>query len=385
VHAFEGGARFRLEPVNGFQPGARYRFRYLPPHGSNWRYPDQMSVMIDNAAAFTKGRYAIEAAPRPMHRVVIVPTSAGSCVEPTPAIVQEFTYAVPPSLAAYRDVLAYEAETSFEAWTVSKAGYADDWSKAPSLYVETGMSLGRGFSQEYTARNNAVIAACGARWPRVRLNAAVRFPEVDEQFYRTGPIEFDLNRNVDGQCSRLEALLQTIGAADPERVLAERCRVPFIRERPLRSIDIDEWERSLQFFFGMSPTCNLVALAYLWRTGQFDMQAQTLSRLGTALTQGLGWAEPEHVDEAVHALAYLVDQLPPGTHAQAARQLLTPMQPMLVFLLAQGHPQYPADLVSLLISSGSLPPRVQRKLEAIAQGQTPAAYHARMVLAAGRN
>jgi hypothetical protein len=306
-------------------------------------------------------------------------------VEPAPAIVQEFTYAVPPSLGRYRDALDYEAGTSFEGAAVSKLGYADDWSKAPGLYVEAGMSLGRGFSQEYTARNNAVIAACGARWPRVRLNAAVRFPEVDEQFYRTGPIEFDLNLNVDGQCGRLEALLQTIGAADPERVLGERCRVPFIRDRPLRSIDIEEWERSLQFFFGMSPTCNLVALAYLWRTGQFDMQAQTLSRLGTALTQGLGSAEPEHVDETVHALAYLVDQLPPSTHAQSARQLLAPMQPMLVYLLAQADLPHPDDLVSLLISSGSRTPIVKRKLEAIAQGQTAAAYHARMVLAGGPN
>jgi hypothetical protein len=355
VRSFKDRYWVRLELVGGFRSGARYQFRYLPAHG-NWLYPDQMSVAIDDAVALTRGRYAIELAPRPAYRVLTVPTSSGSCVEPSPAVAQEFTYAVPPSLAQYGDVLAYDAGMVFGPGAPAKPRFADDWADAPSLYVMGGRSLGRGFSQRYNARHNVVVADCGKRSPRIRLSAWVSFPEVDEVAYRTPSMEVDLNRNVDGQCGQLEALLQTVDARWPEPAFREVCR-PYLgmEDRPLREIELDEWVRDLGFFsYGMAPTCHLVALAHLWHTGQYDMRPETLARLGTALGNGMGRAKQTQKDAAVHALAYLVDHLPPATQVQAARQLLAPVRPILIAMLAEVRPMRSDDLARLISWSGEV-------------------------------
>jgi hypothetical protein len=350
VHAFKGGGWYRLEPVGGFQPSAHYRFRYLPAHGKDWRYPDQMSVAIDDAVVSTKGRYAIKAAPQPVYRVVTVPSAEGSCVVPSLAIVQTFTYALPSALARYGDALDYDARLTIGGQGVAEWWSAIDWRPTPVVYEAGAFSFGLGYSRTFTKRRNAVVAACGRRWQGLRLHGAVRFPEVDEHVYRTAPV--DLNANADGQCAPLEALLQTIDPAAPEPVLQDLCRIPFSGEkRPLRSITLDEWKRSLEFPYGMSPTCDLVAIGYLWRTGQLGTDRQTLSALGTILTNGLNWSEPRHKDELLHALTYAIDQLPPSKRIVAAKQLLAPMQPVLVDMLAKPHPMRQDDLARLLAAS----------------------------------
>jgi hypothetical protein len=296
--------------------------------------------------------------------------------------VQEFSYAVPPSLARYRDIIAYEAGVTSPSRS-PEPQLPDDWGVTPDVYERRRYSLGLGFGHEYTARHNAVVAACGTRWPRVRLQAFVHFPEVEEQGHATVPVELDLNRNVDGQCISLEALLQTMDGRAPEHVLRERCRLfSYPENRPLREVPLEDWERELSFFHGMSSTCDLVALGYLWHTGQIGTDPQTLRTLGAALEQGMSGAEPEHKDAAVYALAYAVDQLPPRTRPQAARQLLAPVQPLLVHMLAQARPLLLDDLARLLGSSGDLQPEVRQKVQAIAQGGTAAAIHARAILAA---
>lgn len=352
VHAFRDGDWYRLELVHGFRPGARYRFRYLPAHGKFWRHPDRMSVVIDDAAVSTAGRYAIEAAPHAVYRAITVPSSEGSCVVPSPAVLRTFTYAVPPALARYAGALDYDAHLTAGGQAVADWRSTADWRQAPVVYEAGGSSFGLGYSGAFTTRRNAVVAACGRRWKGIRLHGAVRFPEVDEHVYPTAPVDLDFNGNADGQCAPLEALLQTIGPADPEPVLHDLCRIPFSGEkRPLRSITLDEWKRSLEFPYGMSPTCDLVAIGYLWRAGQLGTDRQTLSALGTMVANGLRWSEPRHKDQLLHALPYAIDQLPPSKRAKMAKQLLAPMQPVLVDMLAKPRPARPDDLARLLAAA----------------------------------
>lgn len=372
----------RLELANGFQPGAQYAFRYLPAHGQ-WRYPDAMRVTIDNAVVSTSGRYAIELASRPAHRVVLVPSGSGSCIEPAPAVVQAFSHAVPPTLARYRDALDYDTAID----TARTPAVVDAWPSAPALYETPAFSLGLGFSRRYTLRDNAVIAACGKRWPQARLRGFIGFPEVDDIRHRTAAVDVDMNRNVEGQCAELEALLQTVNRQAPEPVLWEVCGVYLgmtfaSGEQALRNSGLDQMELNLSLFFHMSPTCNLVALAHFWHTRQLDMSPRTLNRLGTALNSGIHHASPAEREAAVHALAYLVEQLPDETRAVTARQLLAPAQSALVEALATPRAGRPDELAALVVGSGALAPQARQALRKIATGRTAAAAQARAVLAA---
>ena len=382
VHPLPSRGTVRLELSGGFQPGAEYAFRYLPAHGQ-WRHPDAMRVTIDDAVVATDGRYAIELAPRPAHRVVLVPSSSGSCVEPAPALVQAFHYAVPPALARYRDALDYD--TAIDA--ASTPAVVDTWPAAPALYETPAFSLGLGFSHRYTLRDNAVIAACGKRWGRVRLRGFIGFPEVDDVLHRSAAVDFDMRSEGKGQCGELEALLQTIDGQAPEPVLREVCRVYIgmafaSGEQPMRNNGLDQWELNLSLFFHMSPTCNLVALAHLWHTRQLDTSPSTLNRLGKALNSGIHHARPAERDAAVHALAYLVGQLPDDTRQATAQHLLAPAQPALVDALAGRDATRLDEIAHLLTASGKLPPTLRAAVRQVAQGKGSAGAQARAILEA---
>jgi hypothetical protein len=355
VHAFKGAGWVRLEPVHGFQPGARYRFRYLPRHGA-WTYPDEMTVAIDDEVVTSEGDYAIELASAPAYKVVLVPTSSGSCVEPSPAVVQAFTYRIPPSLQRYRDALDYSANIA----AVSRAGapakprpFVPSWTETPTLYERENGSLGLGFSKQYTTRDNAVVAACGTRWPRLRLTGAVSFPELDTLDHRTPATEFDINRNIEGRCDPLESLVRTVDWRSPEPSLRELCHANIAGSfamggLPLRDVDRAEWARELSFFTSMSATCNLVGLTYLWHTGQYSTQPDVVREIGAALATGLRSAEPADRDAAVHALAYLTDHLPREKRSAMSRQLLAPVQAALVQMSSAPHPARPEELAKLI-------------------------------------
>ncbi len=376
----------RLELVHGFQPGARYMFRYRPGRGE-WKYPDEMTVVIDDASASTEGGYQFELAARPVHRLMVVPTSVGSCVAPAPAVVQEFTYAVPSSLAPYRAILEYAASTETkQPFVASKRPWIDSWANRPTLYDTGEFSLGMGFSKKYDTRKNAVLAPCGLKWPLVKLGGVVSFHEVDDLVHRLPAVEIDINKNIDGKCGELDALLQTVNQQSRESDLRELCGTQIASSFaldgvPLRSVGLEEWERQLSFFNSISATCNIVALAHLFQTERYFARPQTLEKLGAALGDGLSRAMMRDVEPAVHALVYLVDQLPLASRSTSARQLLMPAQPALVEVLAAGRVGQTDDIVRLIGLSGNLPPALREKVERIANGKNPAARQARAVLA----
>ena len=385
VRSFKSLGWVRIELAHGFQPNARYEFRYLPTHG-NWRYADHASVEIEDAVAEVDGGYSIELTSRPVHQVILVPSS-GPCVEPSPAIVQEFTYKIPPSLLHYGDVLDYGASISLVS---SAAGskhpvYVGTWPEAPDLYVSSAYTLDMGFSEKYTARNNAVVASCDARHPPLKLSGTVGFPEVDTRYFRTPVVKIDMVQTVGDQCSPLDALVQTVNWKSPERSLRELCHMAIASaftspEADLRAVRIEEWERALSFFYGMSSTCNLVGLAHLWHTGQYSTQPETLHRIGMALKSGLTRVEPAQQSAVVRGLIYLVDQLPAGARSKMARQLLSPIQPLLVDFLAASTPTEPVALAALIIHSGKLAPALRLKVRRIAESHTPTAPAAQKVL-----
>ena len=79
--------------------------------------------------------------------------------------------------------------------------------------------------------------------------------------------------------------------------------------------------------------------------------ARVTFSIGAALKQGLGHARPAEWDEAVHALHYLVRQLPTATQAATAQCLLAPSRPLLVRALAVQGPGRPDDLARLIALS----------------------------------
>lgn len=355
VQAIDGAVWVRVEPVHGFQPGARYRFRYLPRH-REWKYPDEMTVAIDDAAVTPAGDYALELAAAPVAQVVLVPTSSGSCVEPGPSLVQSFTYRVPPALLPYRDALAYGASIASSPRAGASAKpppFLLAWEETPVLYETEGDSLGRGYSKRYTMRDNAVVAACGTRWPRMRLTGYVGFPELDPVVHRTPTVEFDLNEHIEGSCDPLDALLRSVDWRAPEPSLRELCHMSApgsfsMAGQPLRTVEPMEWAFHLSIFRQMSATCTLVALAHLWHTEQVDPPPDMVREFGAAIETGWRHATPADRDAAVHALAYLTDQLPPETRAATARQLLAPLRTALEQALADPDPTRPEELAKLL-------------------------------------
>jgi hypothetical protein len=379
VRTFKGRGWARLELVQGFQPGASYTFRYLPRHG-NWAYPDQMTVRIDESAVSTAGNYAIVPAPRPRHRMIMALNSMGPCIAPYPAVVQEFTYAVPAPLAPYRELLEFDTRSSPAPDLITVADFS---TMPPSLYRDGSFSLGLGMRDSYSAVNNAVVSVCGKPLPRIRVDSVVRFPEVDARSYPVSAVEFNLNRDIEGRCSPLDALVQTVDWRAPEQDLRGMCYRH--DETPLHRVTLDEWERRLEYFFYMSPTCDLVTLAYLWRTGKYSTTSATIRRLGTALKDGLASGDAATKEAAIHALVYLVAQLPPASRVRMARELLSPAQSWLVEQLASSNPPRPDDIARLIAAGGSLPPALRERVETIAKGGTDAAKAARAMLASGRD
>jgi len=362
VHAFKGAGWVRLEPVHGFQSGASYRFRYLPRHG-NWKYPDAMTVAIDDTAASSEGDYAIELAAAPAYKVIVVPTSSGSCVEPSPAIVQAFTYRIPPSLQRYADALDYSASIVDLARTGSPMKpppFVLSWTETPTVYERENASLGMGFSKQYTTRDNAVVAACGTRWPRMRLTGYVGFAELDPVEHRTPAVEFDLNQDAEGSCDPLDALLRSVDWRAPEPSLRELCHMSApgsfsMAGQPLRAVEPMEWAFYLGIFRQMSETCTLVALAHLWHTEQASPPPDMLRELGAAIETGWRDAAPADRDAVVHALAYLTDLLPQETRTATAHQLLAPLRSALERALADPHPARPEELTKLIKLAGGEP------------------------------
>jgi hypothetical protein len=346
----------RLEPVQGFQPGARYTFRYLPAHGQ-WQFPDAMQVAIDDRVVSTKGHYALAPAPRAKRRMIVIPGGA-ACVQPVIAAVQDFTYTVPPALMPYAASLAYGARA--DRLPIEAVGVAYPvWPSGPHVYSAL---MGRAVTSAwYDSRNDAVVAPCSERVSRVRLSGVVRFPEVDEQVHTVRQHVLDMNRHVDGACNPLDALVGTLAERPFEPALRAVCHAQAVgafsmEGRPLRAVTPDEWAFQLGFFYEESPTCNLVGLAHVLKSGQFSADPVALGIFGSALKEGLRGAQPEQWDAAVHALDYLVGQLPPATQAATARRLLAPARPLLVEALAGKRPQRPKELARL-IAWGSEPVR----------------------------
>jgi hypothetical protein len=210
-----------------------------------------------------------------------------------------------------------------------------------------------GFSRQYTPPDNAVVAACGTRWPRIRLRGSVSFPELDTLKHRVPAVEFDLDRNIEGRCDPLDSLLRTVDWHSPEPSLRELCHAKIAGSFgmggvPLRAVDPEEWARELTYFTSMSATCNLVGLAYLWHTGQYSTQPGMLQDFGGAIATGWQWATPADRDAAVHALAYLTDQLPSSKRTAMARHLLAPVQAALVEMAAGPHRGIRDDLAKLI-------------------------------------
>jgi hypothetical protein len=385
VRAFKGYAWVRVEPVSGFQAGASYEFRYLGKHG-DWANPDVMRVTIDDVVASSSGEYAISQAARPAYKVIIIPTSAGSCVEPSPAAVQEFTYSIPPAMERYRDALLYSAHVVLPRAVTRNIPFVPPWTEAPTLYEDSNYSLGLGIGKQYDARNNAVVLACGARWRRARLAATVIFPELDMTVHRVPTVDIDLDRHVEGECEQLEALLRTIDWRSPESSLRAVCQRALVSPFPqsgqaLRTTGTEEWERGLNHLYGMVPTCNLVALAYLWNGRQYDMKPETFGRIGRALAGGLQYAEQPEADAAVHALTYVVNQLPGNARHAMARSLLMPLQPALVDALAEPRQRRAGEIASLIRLGGELTADMRRKLQAISISNLPGRDQARQLLA----
>ena len=222
--------------------------------------------------------------------------------------------------------------------------------------------LGLGFSKQYTLRDNAVVAACGTRRPRLRLTGSVGFPELDTLDRRTPAVEFDINRNIEGRCDPLESLLRTVDWRSPEPSLRELCHMNIAGSfamggLPLRAVDREEWARELSYFTSMSATCNLVGLAYLWHTGQYSTQPDMVHEIGAAVATGLRSAQPADRDAAVHALAYLTDQLPREKRTAMALQVLAPVQAVLVQMSAEPQPGRPDDLAKLINLAGPGEPK----------------------------
>ncbi len=342
----------RLEPVQGFQPGVRYTFRYLPAHG-NWQFPDAMQVAIDDRVVTTTGQYALVLVPRAKRRMIVIPGGA-ACRQTVTAAVQEFTYSVPAALVPYAAGLDYAARA--DRVPIEAMGAAlPVWTAGPQVY--SALMAGEPTGAWYDRHNDAVVAPCNARVPLIRLRGVVRFPEVDSQVHPVRQQVIDLSRHVDGVCSPLEALVATLAERPFEPALRAVCGMQIagafsMPGGPLRAVTPDEWAFQLGFFYDHSPTCNLVGLAHVLQTGQFSADPAALDALGASLKQGLGYARPAEWDAAVHALHFLVFQLPPATQAATARRLLAPARPLLVAALAARHPQRPDDLARLIAWGG---------------------------------
>lgn len=201
LHSMPDGGQIRLEPVGGFMPSARYTFQYRPTH-KKWRFPDQMTVVIDEQVAETAGTYAIELAPQPEVRMVLMPGSP-ACTYPAVALTQPFSYRVPEALASYRTGLEYGTRILSEP--LGKAG-----KELSSYFARFLWRNPYRTDQDYTGADDAVIATCDQQKLRGELIGTVAFPEVDDHEYHLDPVTVDLGHNVLGECKPLDALTRTM-------------------------------------------------------------------------------------------------------------------------------------------------------------------------------
>lgn len=374
----------RVEPVNGFRPGARYQFRYLPAHRP-WRHPDTQAVTIDALAVDTAGRYAIEPAPRALHRVVTVPTSMGSCTKPAPVLLHAFSHAVPAGLTAYRDALEYEVhELAVEGSRIERMDpLALEWGPQSRPSLLGWMSWP---DRVRHGPRDAVIAPCGNRWNRVRMRSSVAFPELDDRRHATREVVLDFSRGAGGECGELEALVQTMHAGSPEAVLREACRLSLgwefsAGEISLAGIPVEHWERSLSFpYIEMGPTCDLVALAYLWRSSAREPAPADVDKIAAALQAGFAISDAARRERIVHALAYLLGQLPDRYRRTMAPRLAQPLLPLLVEEFGAPRPRRPDRLAQLIAAAGRPPDDLRARLVAIAAGTSTAAPYAQGIL-----
>ena len=412
LHTFRDRGTIRLEPAGGFVPKARYTFEYLPAHEA-WRFPDRMSVTIDETVVDTAGRYAIEPAPRPEVRMIVVPGSP-ACIEPAVAVAQPFSYRVPAGLAPYRTALEYgtavhlpprrgadQQGPRLRGWPFEPASYHAD-----ILWHERGI-----IAAPYTAADDAIVAACDQKPLRAQshaqshaqlqaqLRGTVAFPEVDDTVHRVAPVRIDLGRNVLGECRPLDALTRTMQVYGAAKALEAVCG----RTLAYDPADADggdptaRWERSLAFLFDLSPTCTLAALAEAVRTRQYVPDNKATARLGAALAEGVrssraSWRvddasahQPVSSDpvfrQSIDGLDRLVRHLPADLQPRASG-MLAPLLPELGAQLAEPMPYRPDLLAALIIRVGSLPADVRARILWVARGRTAAAPHARAILSA---
>lgn len=192
VDAPAGQAWARIEPVDGFRPGVQYHFAYRAGH-PYWRHPDRMDVVIDAARVDLAGDYAIERPAAPYQRVVTIPGGT-ACVTATPVVAQDFTYRIPPALAAYRKALDYRAVVRMIPAPIPRK--RADWlwpGGMPQPYVGGAAGLDHLAIDDLTAVDNAVVAPCGLPRTRFVLRGRVGFPEVDRRYADTPPSTFEID------------------------------------------------------------------------------------------------------------------------------------------------------------------------------------------------
>lgn len=397
VRILQNGGVIRLEPVGGFAPNSHYEFKYIPAH-ERWRYPDHMSVMIDDAIVDTAGTYAIELAPQPEVRMIVVPGSP-ACVEPAVAMTQPFSYRVPAAVQPYRAALEYGTSVRPEPLPepAKKKIEFRGWPFQPDSYYAVIFGPYRqGIDEYYTGADDAIVASCDQRQLRSELTGSVAFPEVDDKVYRVAPVRTDLSRNIIGQCLPLDALTRTMHVYGAKKAL-KTCGRSYVFDYDSKPSDTatrtDEWERALGFLYGLSPTCELVMLAHVMSTREYLPDRKAMGRLGAALEDGLRssdgmWRvngkqieeEPEYL-QSIDGLDYLMRELPKDLQLNASA-MLVPLLPRLVAHLADPKPYRPGAVAALIVRAGKLPASVRAQITSIAQGRTVGASYARAILAA---
>ena len=396
LHSLGKSGQIRLEPVGGFAPKARYTFQYLPAH-ERWRYPDRMSVTIDDKVVDTAGAYAIELAPQPEIRMIVVPGSP-ACIEPAVALAQPFSYRIPAALLPYRAALKYGTDVAPERSPNSNKAMPGlaGWPFQPTSYYSTIFLPHREIIDDYySGADDVIVAACDQPRLRGKLTGSVAFPELDDKAYRAAPVTIDLSKKVVGKCRPLDALTRTMQVYGAEKALGAVCdRTYGFDPNPSNSAaSTDRWERALEMLYDLSPTCTLVSLEHAISRRQYAPDRNAMGRMGAALAEGLrvarvSWlaehkpAESEPVFlQTVDGLDYLMRGLPaplrPNTSA-----MLSPLLPELTVRLAEQKPYRPDAVAALIVRAGSLPTDVRARIMSIAQGRTIGAPHARAILIA---
>ena len=381
----------RLEPTGGFAPNARYTFQYLPRH-EKWRYPDRISVTIDDVVVDTAGSYAIDLAPQPEVRMVVVPGSP-ACFEPAVVLTQPFSYRIPAALAAYRTALVYGTEVRSKSARDAYVALPDI--PLASYYASFFWPNRESIDPHYTGADDVILASCDRQPLRGTLMGSVAFPEVDDKEYRAAPVPIDLSRNVLGKCRPLDALTRTMQVYGAGKGLEAVCArtLGYALDLPEPEPPTTRWERAFSGLNDLAPTCRLVALAHAVRTREYVPDQEAMGRLGAALAQGLRWAQALWLSnrkpiaqepallQSIDGLDYLMRELPAHL-APNGSAMLMPLLPRLAAHLAEPKPYRPDALAALIVRAGSLPPEVRARIKSIAQGRTVGAPHARAILLA---